>query len=363
LSLLQGQPSSNIWRLNPCAIQGKHWRKLKAPLQFLSCDWGTSQFRLRLVQGPDWEVRAELATEDGVARLASASEGQNRAQAFHARLEANLRALAEQSRDWPKAAPVVISGMASSTIGWHELPYARLPFSLQGTDLVWEEVEPTDVRESKHRVILLSGVCSDWEIMRGEESQLLGLASLRSGESLQNEAVVLLPGTHSKHAHIRSGALIRFDTYLTGELFQVLSQHSVLRHSVSDRERHAAAGQAMDASERSAFVEAVQLGLSGSLLQYLFRVRTRQVLHGVEAAVNRAFLSGLLIGSEIGSLVRSFPTSVPVILCGGEHLTERYELACQTAGLTQRLAVVQTQEAQLLTARGQARFLERVLDL
>src|SRR6185295_9114432 len=119
-------------------------------MDFVSGDWGTSNFRLRLVEGTT--VKAEVRTDEGTAKLAAL--GGDRAEAFRSTLAKGL----EQLRA-PVALPVVISGMASSSIGWKELPYAKLPFSLDGRDAVWEKVEG--------RVYLISGLRSATDVLRG----------------------------------------------------------------------------------------------------------------------------------------------------------------------------------------------------
>src|SRR5690606_457770 len=117
--------------------------------------------------------------------------------------------------------PIVISGMASSSIGWSELPYSSLPFALDGSDLNYKIIE---IPSFSHSVLLLSGICSDDDIMRGEEIQLLGCCS-----NAEADGTYVFPGTHSKHIHIRDGKVISFRTYMTGEIFQLLTENSILK--------------------------------------------------------------------------------------------------------------------------------------
>ena len=181
-------------------------------MKFVSGDWGTSNFRLRLVDGG---VKDEVRTDDGTAKLAA--QPGDRAEAFRSVLAKGLERLQA-----PDSLPVIISGMASSSIGWKELPYAKLPFSLDGRDAVWEKIEG--------RVHLVSGLRSDIDVLRGEETEALGLvASL--GRELPFESVFVLPGTHSKHLEVNPGGIAVFRTFMTGELFDVLARQSVLRHS------------------------------------------------------------------------------------------------------------------------------------
>jgi 2-dehydro-3-deoxygalactonokinase len=260
----------------------------------------------------------------------------------------------------PSDCPVVISGMASSSIGWTELPYATLPFALDGRDMVWQDVGPLEANGNWHRVILLSGVRAEWEMMRGEETQLLGLTRLTAGRTMAHEAVVVLPGTHSKHVHVKGDRVIDFATYMTGELFEVLGRHSVLQHSVSTSGWDSSQASCLEDSARSGFQEGIEAIISAPLLQQLFRVRTRQVLHGRDPEENRAFLSGLLIGTEITELARSYPGSTPLVLCGGGMLNNLYKIACQVLGLQDRLQIVPDTDGERLSVLGQALMLNRI---
>jgi 2-dehydro-3-deoxygalactonokinase len=256
---------------------------------------------------------------------------------------------------------VLISGMASSSIGWCELPYASLPFALDGRDVVWKDIGPLIVNDNSHRVILLSGVRGQWEIMRGEETQVLGFVRLRRDEAIANEMVIILPGTHSKHVHLNAGQIIDFQTYLTGELFDVLSRHSVLRHSVGMLDGESALTARLPEAFRPAFLEGVEAVRSRALLELLFRVRTRQVLHGHTSPENRAFLSGLLIGAEICGLLARYPDPPTMVLCGAEALADLYETACRHRELQDRLRIVPGPEVEQLSAFGQGVVLDRIL--
>src|SRR5262245_53876718 len=122
---------------------------------FLGCDWGTSAFRLRRIE--DGRVVGEVRNDQGTAKLAaqggdpSTPLGASRAAAFRDVLQRAFQQIGGRG-----SLPVVISGMAGSSIGWRELPYARLPFSLDGRDAVSEEIEPD--------VFLVSGLRSDTDV-------------------------------------------------------------------------------------------------------------------------------------------------------------------------------------------------------
>lgn len=299
-------------------------------MRFVGCDWGTSNFRLRLVDGG---VAGEIRTDEGTAKLAAqlAAQGGDRAEAFRVTLARGLERLKAPPTD-----PVIVSGMASSSIGWKELPYAKLPFALDGRDAVWEQIDD--------RVYLISGLRSATDVLRGEETETLGLVATL-GREMPFEAVFVLPGTHSKHLEVNPGGIATFRTFLTGELFDLLARQSVLRHSTDP-----------DAPfDRAAFLEGVEEAQRRPLTSALFRVRTRQVLDQKAAPSNTSFLSGLLIGAELLSLRG---TAVPVIVAAGERLRTSYGAAGEALGFGDGLRCI---DSELLSVKGQEVLLQRVL--
>ena len=300
-------------------------------MNFIACDWGTSRLRLRW-HGP--EGLREVASEDGAARLAA--RGGDRALAFREALQAALLRLGA-----PVGLPVMVSGMASSSIGWRELPYARLPFSLEGSSVVGQWVEPG--------VYLISGVRGPNDMMRGEETQALGWAE-QVCDVLPLRATLVLPGTHSKHLRLESGALTAITTFMTGELFEMLRTQSMLRHSMD----LAVVGEPEGAMHWDAFREGVAASARAGLAANLFQVRTRQVLRSYSGASNRSFLSGLLIGSELRSLEAG---ESPIILAAGEALREAYTMAATECGLSSRWNAI---EVDGLAEMGQRRIWRRL---
>jgi len=294
-------------------------------MNFVSCDWGTSNFRLRLVGGP---VVAEVRTDDGAAKLAAL--GGDRAAAFREVLTRGLVQLGAAEN-----LPVVISGMASSTIGWRELSYARLPFALDGKDVVWEHLEG--------RMFLVSGLRGETDMARGEETQAIGLAAAL-GSDLPSRVTVVLPGTHSKHFTVEADTITDLRTFMTGELFDLLSRQSVLRHSVDP-------AAPVDAT---AFVEGVRELDRAPLTGALFRVRTRQVLDQQAARANASFLSGLLIGAELATLRNR---ELPVIVAAGGTIRDAYTLAGDALGFGNQLRAL---DAEPLSAAGQAVILRQI---
>ncbi|MBN7813348.1 2-dehydro-3-deoxygalactonokinase [Algoriphagus sp. H41] len=251
--------------------------------RFVSCDWGTTNFRLRLVDGSSLEVLAQHQTPMGIKDLNDAFMSQNRLERQDFFLDYLLRQLGLMGIK-PADYRVVAAGMASSSLGLKELPYAALPFSLSGGNIVADFL----ATDSGLDLLLISGVKSPQGVMRGEEIQAIGLEDELAG---LRSAQVILPGTHSKHIHFEAGSFTGFKTYMTGELFSLLSHHSILKLSV---EKGPLTGQAL-----AAFRQGVQVGFGQGLASSLFTVRAKDVLGHTSKDLNYHYLSGILIGDEL----------------------------------------------------------------
>jgi 2-dehydro-3-deoxygalactonokinase len=301
---------------------------------FLSCDWGTSSFRLRLVEWETGRVGREVEEPCGVRSLSVVlgrdASAADRAQHFCNTLTQHVTNLCGdlESKDWPRE--IVVSGMASSSVGWKELPYAGVPFAIDGSQALVDTLRLDCPTGRPLRVLLVSGVASAQDMMRGEETEAIGLLSLPRFAHLADRGWLVLPGTHSKHIQLEQGQLIDFRTFMTGELFAVLSQHSLLRFTCDG---------AADAWDEEAFGEGVEAALAAGLSRSLFQVRSRGVLGGHPGVANRSFLSGLLIGEEW----RQFHGSdgdAPVMLAAPKSLARFYIAAARRAGLREGLTTV-----------------------
>lgn len=222
---------------------------------------------------------------------------------------------------------VLICGMAGARQGWLEAPYLPAPTDLRG--LLEGAVLP-DMPDARFAPAILPGVCQalagSHNVMRGEETQLLGLAALDPGFS----GVVCMPGTHSKWAQLSGTRIERFSTAMTGELFEVLRDHSVLRHSL---------GGELDGPSRTlGFDIGVQAGLDHPerLLGQLFEVRAGSLLSNRQPDWCAGYLSGLLIGSEVGAN-RGWIGDAEVPLIGSAALCALYAAALQRIGVRSRL--------------------------
>jgi 2-dehydro-3-deoxygalactonokinase len=186
---------------------------------------------------------------------------------------------------------VVICGMAGARQGWMEAPYLEAPADLAG--LAFSAVTPP-MPEGRLKPRILPGVCQKLagaeDVMRGEETQILGLSALLPGFA----GAVVLPGTHSKWVAVNGRRIERFATIMTGELFELLSTQSVLRLSLAG----AAEGPERDAGFEAGLASGIEA--PEKLAATLFKVRAGSLLSACTPSWCAGFLSGLLIGTEIG---------------------------------------------------------------
>ena len=278
----------------------------------LSCDWGTSSFRLRLLKVTDGSVLAETTEGKGIAVVYNewlqTGLGENERIGFYKNiLFSRIGELTEESL---AGTPVIISGMASSSIGITELPYRDIPFSITSNGLNTQRILPDEKFE--HEILIVSGLRTNNDVMRGEETMLLGCEVKDN-----NEWLIVFPGTHSKHATVDRKILVDFRTYMTGEVFDLLSNKSILSNSVSKNEGD---------EYRNIFERGVKEGATGNLLNNIFHVRTSRLFKSLTESENYHYLSGLLIGSELKQIPRN---KIRVLLVSSLALYGRYWQALQ----------------------------------
>ena len=294
----------------------------------ISCDWGTSQFRLSLVDTQSQVVLKKCSTTDGILNLYthwSANEKDNCSlKTYYLKeLRKHVVALTKDHSDNPKNIPIIISGMASSSMGIIEMPYATLPFTLDGKNAIVELIEPTT--EFPFETMLISGVKGEDDLMRGEETQMVGIAELVSSINTSNETICIFPGTHSKHIKINNGSITGFNTYMTGELFQLLSTQSVLKEAVS------ISNNGIEENKEHFHKGIDDTNKNTNLLNQLFGVRTNVLMKKITKEKNYFYLSGLLIGYEM-SVLRHTATE-QIILCSGNSMFELYKIAIERVGI------------------------------
>ena len=273
----------------------------------LAIDWGTSSLRVYRL-GASGEERGVRSCGDGILRV---KDG-----AFAATLE-------RAAGDWlANEKPIVMSGMIGSRQGWMEAAYVACPAGLAEIASAMCTVQWNSARGEAHSGWIAPGLrCLDQagvnDVMRGEEVQVLGIIDqLGPGEHH-----ICLPGTHSKWVVVRDDLIISFSTCMTGEVFAVLKQHSILARTM-----------ARDSFEQTDFINgAARSADPGGLLHHLFGVRA-QVLAGQIADDHSAsYLSGILIGHELRSVtsrVNRFH------LVGNAELAALYSLAASEMGMS-----------------------------
>ncbi|MDR3374147.1 MAG: 2-dehydro-3-deoxygalactonokinase [Ancalomicrobiaceae bacterium] len=296
----------------------------------IGIDWGSSEFRA-------YRFAADGSVADARTSIhgtKSIPEGGDRDAAFEAALVAELG-------DWLADGPdVVLSGMVCSRNGWIETPYVHVPAR---EDDLSRGVVRRDLGAT--RLHFLPGVAMSRpvaDVMRGEEVEVFG-ANLGPRPTL-----VVLPGTHSKWAHVSDGRIESFATIVTGELFDLL-RHKSLIGGLADG----------DEFNELVFLSGVDEALddvaeSGGLVRRLFGARAGVLVGGRPAVDVSSYLSGLLIGNEIHEADRMFGAVDRAVIVGPPHATERYDLALKRAGIITSIAAPEA------AARGLFRIASRI---
>ena len=241
---------------------------------WIAVDWGTSNLRIWGLNA-DSQVVAEKSSDQGMAKLDRSG------------FEPALLALINDWLPQNRQTPVIACGMVGARQGWVEVPYRQTPCK----PVLFDTVGRPDTRDPRLSVFVLAGIKQTEpapDVMRGEETQIAGILS----EDPQFEGVLCLPGTHTKWVRIHAGDIVHFRTFMTGELFNLLSTHSVLRHSLD--------GKGSDGIEFAASVEAMAAE-AAELTARLFSIRAQSLVSEFSPATANARLSGLLIGAELAA--------------------------------------------------------------
>lgn len=270
---------------------------------WVAADWGTSHLRLWMM-AENGQVLQRLHSAAGMGTLTS--EG----------YEPELLRLLEGALPAEGALDVICCGMAGAAQGWAEAPYAAAPCPPPGPA---EVVQPA-LETPRLRVFILPGVkqMAEPDVMRGEETQIAGFLAAHPGY----DGMLCLPGTHSKWARVRDGTIEGFRTFMTGELFALLSSQSVLRHTTNS-----------DGWDEAAFEAAVSdiMAAPADLTGKLFGLRAGPLLTGMPPETARARLSGLLIGAELAATRKDWQ-ALPVALIGENSLAQAYAEALALKG-------------------------------
>ena len=275
--------------------------------RLLAIDWGTSSLRGALI-AEDASVSDERAFPRGILSVAPGEFAAVFAQCFG---------------DWMTPGPLcLIAGMAGSQQGWLEAPYCPCPagFADVAARLAWID------HAGPGRIAIVPGLSIDAggipDVMRGEETQVFGVLALLD----LLDASIVLPGTHSKWVTVQDGRITHFSTWMTGEFYALLRQHSILARTLpADATAH----------DPAAFEQGVTRSLSGEgLLHTAFSTRTLALFKRMEPPALASYLSGLVIGEELRG--QKLTQSSQVVIAGAPELSARYEQALAVIGVACR---------------------------
>jgi 2-dehydro-3-deoxygalactonokinase len=265
---------------------------------FIAADWGTTNRRAYLMDA-DGKCVAEFEDDKGIMSVPKDGFAEAVAEIRH------------RLGDFP----LLLAGMVGSNRGWVEAPYVPCPTGLRelAAALVWPE---------EKRTAIVPGVSfidpDEADVMRGEEVQLLGAFA---AETVPADSLVCHPGTHNKWARLRGGRIERFRTVMTGEIFNLLREGSILADLLAGT-----------AEPGDAFERGVKRGLADECLtSELFKIRARVLLGEAKAVDAPSFGSGLLIGTDVRAGLREGDDE-EVIVMGRPELTQLYAEALRIAG-------------------------------
>ena len=301
----------------------------------LCCDWGTTSFRLRLTNLKA-DVIAETHSEKGILFFHNQWLSQNddnldrRFDYYLQYIQSQISEIHHGLEIDIATLPLVISGMAISSIGMINMPYENLPFSVAGTTGF-----ECRIQKNGAPIILVTGVCSSDDIMRGEETQIIGLYHTPElNRILPDSGIFVLPGTHSKHVSINDKAIVSIKTFITGELFHILRSNGTLSKSIAflQEDRNA------NPDNQLAFINGIRESKNGSLLNNLFQVRVNDILKKLNKEQNFYYLSGLLIGSEFDYLKKEpiLSASNKLVVCCSQNFISYYTTVLKELGLMER---------------------------
>ena len=262
--------------------------------KWIAVDWGTSTFRAYLVQNN--EVSDTIETKDGMKFVKS-----------HL-FEHTLLRLIDRWLDNDKITEILASGMVGSKQGWEEAPYQKTPCNLKNLSYI-----TPSLKDNRISLKIFSGVSqiNQPDVMRGEETQIAGFLN----ENPNFNGSICLPGTHSKWVEIKNNNIIKFKTFMTGELFEIISKNSVLIHSVK--------AEKIDKMELLKSVDEI-LQKPELFSNALFQLRADDLINSKGPTIYKSRLSGYLLAIELlGSM--EFWKNNDIILIGNQDLIEMYQ--------------------------------------
>ena len=262
--------------------------------KWIAVDWGTSTFRAYLVQNN--EVSDTIETKDGMKFVKS-----------HL-FEQTLLTLIDRWLDNDKITEILASGMVGSKQGWEEAPYQKTPCNLKSLNYI-----TPSLKDNRISLKIFSGVSqiNQPDVMRGEETQIAGFLN----ENPNFNGSICLPGTHSKWVEIKNNNIIKFKTFMTGELFEIISKNSVLIHSVK--------AEKIDKMELLKSVDEI-LQKPELFSNALFQLRADDLINSKGHTIYKSRLSGYLLAIELLGSVEFWKNS-DIVLIGNPDLTSMYQ--------------------------------------
>lgn len=289
---------------------------MHSALRFIALDWGSTRLRAYC---------CELTPQHDIVLLAQAS-GPGVVKIVGTFSDVLQQVITPLVKAYGEV-PIFMAGQISSSIGWFETPYLNCPVTPQAIlHSVCERIS------GLQKLYIMSGLryqspSGENDTLRGEELQLLGLLR-RYPQYLHGQHLVCLPGTHCKWVLLENGYVSWFKSAITGELFDIVLQHSMLLPKPAT----------CYTDDWSTFITGCQRALAHpneSIVHALFSVRTKQLFDNYTASSARSYLSGLLIGTDVRSILHDtklarLPAG-PVILIGSGALQHAYAAALTQA--------------------------------
>ncbi|MBN6775188.1 2-dehydro-3-deoxygalactonokinase [Pseudomonas granadensis] len=296
--------------------------------QLIALDWGTTSLRAYKLAA-DGMVLEQRALSSGIMQLPKTPRiihGRECADGFELAFD-------QACGDWLDAQPdlpVIACGMVGSAQGWREAAYCETPADVANLGKSLQTV----ISLRGATVHIVPGVIQRSRlpnVMRGEETQVLGVLQQLPAEA-GADLLIGLPGSHSKWVEVVDGCITHFDTFMTGEVFAVLSEHSILGRTQ----------QPSSTFEAQAFDRGVQVALSADgelgVLSTVFSARTLGLTGELSPSLQADYLSGLMIGHELAALAavqrqrRNNPNLPSIVLIGNGQLCARYSRALDACG-------------------------------
>ena len=275
-------------------------------ISLIAADWGTSNLR---VWGIDHQGKV----------VNTITNGKGMSSLMPNEFEPYLIGLIENWLPKEKKAkcPIIICGMAGAKTGWKEAAYLKAPCP----PINEEKIIQLETEDQRISVSIIPGIMqkSPPDVMRGEETQIAGYLS----KNPDFDGIICLPGTHTKWVHISAGEIVSFKTFMTGEIFLSLSEHSILKSSVQS-----------DDLDPTSFLEAFEDTYSNPALlsSKLFGLRAADLLENTSTKLLKSKLSGYLIGSELAG-AKSYWLGQNIVMIGNNDLCILYQKALKKLGL------------------------------